>query len=30
MEGADLFQGGAAFEVPWIFSGKGKFKPIRL
>ncbi len=24
MEGAELFEGGAAFEVPWIFSGKGK------
>ena len=30
MEQAGLVEGGAAFEVPWRFSGKGKFKALRL
>ena len=30
MEQAELVEGGAAFEVPWRFSGKGKFKTLRL
>lgn len=30
MEQAELIEGGAAFEVPWRFSGKGKFKTLRL
>ncbi len=30
MEQAGLVEGGAAFEVPWRFSGKGKFKTLRL
>ncbi len=30
MEQAGLVEGGAIFEVPWRFSGKGKFKALRL
>ena len=30
MEQADLVTGGAAFEVPFRFSGKGQFKQIKL
>ena len=30
MEAAEMVQGGAAFEVPWNVTGKGKFKQIRL
>ena len=30
MEQAGLVEGGAVFEVPWRFSGKGKFKALRL
>jgi hypothetical protein len=30
MEQAGLVEGGAIFEVLWRFSGKGKFKALRL
>lgn len=30
MEQADLVRGGAAFQVPWRWTGKGRFQQIRL